>query len=126
MYKFINEISGLAKPRLTDIQKSILLLAFIAPTPQLAFEYASGSEYITSARDFLYRIGLIIIDESSIKVTSTGYEALIENGLIDENDQITELGQKLLDSFNSIKDEIIESAIPYKAIRSALNAVNSD
>lgn len=126
MYKLINEISGAVNPRLTDIQKSVLLLSFSAPTPQLAFEDANGSEYITSARDFLYRVGLITIGQNSIKITSDGYQSLIENGLIDETDQITEIGKELLDKFNQMRIEISEAAIPYRVFRSILNASSNN
>lgn len=122
MYRLINEISSAVLPRLTDIQKSVLLLVFSAQTPRIAFDDTNGSQYISVARDFLYRNGLITVTVNSVKLTSSGYQSLIENGLIDETDRVTDLGIELTDKFNQMRIQIAEDAIPFKTFRKILNA----
>lgn len=125
MFKNLLEISDPRILRLTDTQKAVLLTIFSAQTPQLAFEAATGSEHIIQSREFLSKNSLIVVSSDGAKITGSGFEALIANGLIDEMEQVTELGQKLLEWFEAEKRELMESKIPFRHIKSAINAKNN-
>lgn len=122
MFKNLLEISDPRNLRLTDIQKAVLLTVFVAQTPQLAFEATTGSEHIIQSRDFLAQNSLITLSSNAAKITSFGLDTLIANGLIDEMEQVTELGQKLLEWFEVEKRELMESKIPFRHIKSLMNA----
>lgn len=107
--------------RLTDIQKSVLLTAFVSETPGVAYEATSGDIYITYARDFLVRAGLLSVSSNEAATTGNGYEVLISNGLIEQGtDQPTERGIELLAWFEREKRQLQESKIPYRTIKSVL------
>lgn len=115
------EVSDSNLLRLTDIQKAVLLSVMVSQTPQLAYEACTGSEYIISARDFLYNNNLVKVYSNGIVITDFGLDALIANGLIDDDsEQTTDLGSELLDRFENEKKQLHEARIPFKKLKSFL------
>jgi len=84
---------------LSSIQKKIILTIYISITPLLAFEEMQDSETDIIAVDLLNRYGYINIYENGAKLTSKGREALVSYGLIDENGEVTDMGQNILDNY---------------------------
>jgi hypothetical protein len=117
MFNILLEISDPALLRLTDMQRSVLLTIFIAQTPELAYDAATGSEHIIEARDFLVRNSLITASSNKAETTSRGYDVLVANGLIDEQDNVTEQGKRLSDWFEKEKQQVRESLIPYRFLK---------
>lgn len=118
MFDILKEAINPEFVRLTSIQKAILLNCFLAETPTLAYEVASGDIYLIKARDFLARASLLEVGESRIKVTSAGYEVLLANGLISGMDEVTEQGTELLNWFEEELKQLHEATIPYRTLRS--------
>lgn len=116
-FELLSEIASRPNLRLTTTQKAALLRIFIAQTPQLALEATTGTRSIVAARDFLYTNNFIVGVDGGVKITGVGYDELVENGLIDENDEITEIGKQLLDAVSTEQRELIENSLPYKTYR---------
>jgi len=88
---------------LTDIQKEVLCKISASPTPQVAYETlsqvpSSVSDNYATARDTLEHIGLISVLEGTVEVTDKGREVMRDENLIDDTDELTELGQQLADA----------------------------
>lgn len=122
MFKTLLEMTDPTVLRLTDTQKAVLLTVFVSQTPQLAYEAATGSAHIIESRNFLSKNSLISMSADGIKITGAGLDALVANGLIDDMEQTTELGQKLLEWFENEKVQLRESKIPFRYIKSVINA----
>jgi len=84
---------------LSSTQKKIILTIYISITPLLAFEEIQDSETDIIAVDLLNRYGYINIYENGAELTSKGQEALVSYGLVDENGEVTDMGQKILDNY---------------------------
>lgn len=118
MFELLSEITDPEFMRLTDIQKAVLLTIFVAETPGVAYEASSGDIYITYARDYLRKAGLIEISGIEAKVTVTGYEVLISNGLVQQgSDELTERGTELMSWFEQEKQELLESKILFRTLK---------
>lgn len=121
MFKTLVEAINPEFIRMTDMQKAVLLTVFISDTPAVAYENTSGDIYITYARDFLSRAGLVQLSGPTVSLTPNGYDALISNGLIDETtDEPTERGNDIIEWFNKQKVELNEQKIPFRTIRGCL------
>lgn len=79
-------------------QRYVLLQIKLADTPTLAFDQINKTEADYQARRILERVGLIRVSEDSrvAELTEDGEKAVIQYGLIDENGEVTEIGQQLL------------------------------
>lgn len=118
MFKNLLEVIDPSQIRLSNTQKAVLVSIYSAQTPELAYEAATGSEAITSAKDFLLRHLLIREGNGQLATTSEGLEVLENNGLVDETGEITENGKKLIEALNVHRQEFMESLIPYRTIKS--------
>lgn len=118
MFKTLLEAIDPEFMRLTDIQKAVLLTIFVAETPGVAFEASSGDIYITYARDYLRRAGLVEVSSSAAKVTTVGYEVLLSNGLVQpDSDELTDTGTEIMAWFEQEKRQLQESKIPFKTLK---------
>lgn len=84
---------------LSSMQKYILLVIHTSQTPVLAFDRIRDTEPDTIASDMLDRYGYIRLYENEAHLTSKGQEALTSYGLVDEGDDVTEMGQDILDNY---------------------------
>lgn len=121
MFKSLLEFSELTIVRLTDVQKAVLMLIYSAQTPELGYESATGTIFITNARDYLLKIGLIISGTNQLKATSTGSDTLEANGLINAAGESTDLGNKLIDAYNNQKRKFTESLEPFRTFKNKYN-----
>lgn len=81
---------------LSDNQKAVLLISFISATPMQAYETIIGNLGLISSRNILFRLGMINVTSNQLTITDLGKDELVNNNLIDENDQLTDDGRKLL------------------------------
>ncbi len=120
MNGILSEINDASSLRLTAVQKAVLIVVYTAQTPFLAYEAINGNEYIVYAKQFLENNGLIVANDSGIKISGSGYEALVQNGLIDNNGEPTEEGQQLSAAFAEQRAKIQEHKIDFYFIRNLL------
>ena len=118
MFTILNEIVDASLLRLTNTQKAVLVSVFMAQTPALAYESTIGNEYITTSTDFLLFNALIGKSDDGVVITNKGYDVLLSNGLVDESGQPTEMAQTLMTEFEKENQQIRESLIPYRFMRS--------
>ena len=91
---------------LSDYQARVMLLAYQAQTPELAFtELGNQDSRIESnllgARDTLAKIGLIEISDNAINITPNGEKVMTDEYLVDETGEITEKGQEIIQQNSS-------------------------
>ena len=79
---------------LTNHQKILLSKIFDAPTSKVAGDYAKEDEYFIKARDILYKLNLIDFNKKTgeINLTDKGLKKMYEEGLIDKNNKLTNVG----------------------------------
>lgn len=90
--------------RFTDIEKGILLLIKVSPTPTTAYEYTMGEFSFKAARDKLKRLEYINVFEGKANLTPMGEEAL-ENESLYYNNEITKYGEEILKYMDSRSTE---------------------
>ena len=118
MYNLLSQLLTESDVRLTDTQQGLLVSIYAAPTAELAFEATTGDENITSAKEFLARHGLIEINSTQARVTSSGSDVLEQNGLIDATGEITEDGKAQVDGLQQRRQAFQESLIPFRMLKS--------
>lgn len=91
----LNEIID-ANYALSDFQKEVLVLAAISATPKQAFDATIGNYNLISARNILFNIGMINVNNGELALTQKGQDAVISNNLIDDMNQPTEDSKLLL------------------------------
>jgi hypothetical protein len=118
MYDFLTVLNEESFIRLTQTQQAVLVSIFVAQTPELAYEVATGDTRITTSRDFLIRHGLIEVGNGQLRVTSSGSDMLESCGLMDATGEVTERGTELVAKLEQHKREFNESLIPYRTLKS--------
>lgn len=85
-------------------QRYILLQIKLASTPTIAFDQINKTEADYQSRQILERVRLITVSENirTAELTPEGETAVIQYGLVDEQGEVTEIGQELLDINNDI------------------------
>lgn len=88
---------------LSHHQRYILLQIKIASTPTIAFDQINRTEADYQSRQILERVRLISVseDQRQARLTSEGETAVVEYGLVDEQGEVTEIGQELLNTHQS-------------------------
>jgi hypothetical protein len=86
---------------LSEYQAHVMLIAFEAPTPELAFAEMGKQDKriepnLLGARDTLAKLGLITVDDRSITITPEGEKVMQDEYLVDEMGEISEKGQEIL------------------------------
>lgn len=90
----LNEIMA-TNPRLSDMQANVLFRVFMSGgSPQGGAEAMKGNDYLLSAGEQLIQQGMIAQSNGGIVITQAGIAALKNQGLIDMNNQPTDLAQK--------------------------------
>lgn len=117
MFERLNEFVNSTPLRLTEVQKGVLLTIFVAQTPQLAFEATIGTERLTLAQKFLEMNSLVDMNGDGITITPNGYDMLLSNGLIDENDEVTTIGTESVELIEKEKQNVLEANINLRFIR---------
>ena len=82
---------------LNDTQKAVLIITYIAPTPEVAFSNSSASENLSTARDTLIKLGALTLRNNALELTPRGSSMLKYHNLIDDMGEITEDSQAILD-----------------------------
>jgi len=91
----INEVQILTNVRLSHAQKFILSkLMLPEKTPLTSFEQVSTGRNILSNRDILIKLGMLIVGENEAEITEKGKEALRNENLIDDMDNLTDQGEQ--------------------------------
>ena len=103
--------------RLTSTQQAVLLLVFVAQTPELAYAELVGTVYTTTAAEFLIRAGLVQSGGGQATATSAGFDYLISAGLITAPDVVTDEGNAVIDAYNKELGRIAESLIPFRSLK---------
>lgn len=85
---------------LTATQKAILAILYNSPSPETAFEAINGSPTLITARNLLERLQLIQVAGNKAVLTDAGRGAVVSNGLVDEQGQLTDLGAGLIEEVN--------------------------
>lgn len=93
--------------RLTDTQQSVLLSIYAAPTPEAAYGATTGAENVETAKNALRAGSLINVDDAGKRagVTDDGQKALVNNGLVDETGNLTDVGQEKLEQADQVKTD---------------------
>lgn len=113
----MNILNELVDPNtliLSNTDKAVLASIFSSPTPELAFQNTNGSENLIVSRNRMNRFNLINVNTHQAVITNDGKTALIANNLIDEMDQLTDDGSKLVDSIKIISKPFKESIRPIR------------
>lgn len=91
----LNEIMAPMNPKLSDMQANVLFRIFMSGgSPQGGAEAMKGNNYLLSAGEQLIKQGMIAQSNGGIVITQSGVAALKNQGLIDANNQPTDLAQK--------------------------------
>jgi hypothetical protein len=98
---------------LNDSQKAVLLITYIATSPEIAFANTTKSENLATARDILIRIKYLIINDERLELTMAGTHMLTYYNLID-NDKVTDNGEILLQNMDELKDSYKSQPIKEK------------
>lgn len=88
---------------LNSSQKAVLILTYIAPTKNSAYNNTTLSDNLSTARDILQKIGLIIVDGTNISITDKGTKMLTYHNLIDSDGELTKNSKDILKSMNLLK-----------------------
>lgn len=80
-------------------QRYVLLQIHLAETPTLAFEQTNNSEADVQSRNILARLGNILLSDSQTRLTPKGKVMLVRYGLVDESDEITDIGREILEQY---------------------------
>lgn len=107
--KLLNELTDPNTIILSNTDKAVLASIFSSPTPELAFENTNGSENLIVSRNKLYKFTFIRLNSYQAITTDLGKTALVANNLIDETDQLTDEGAKLVNSITQLKKPFTES-----------------
>lgn len=75
---------------LTDTQKEVLIRVYTAATPELAKAETEFGEKNIAAADILQHIEAISINEKGAFVEETGKELMRQQGLLDDEDNLTD------------------------------------
>jgi hypothetical protein len=75
-------------PELTDTQKKVLVMVKAAATPKVAFEDVSKDPNDIAARDMLHKMNLIDMAGNAISINDAGMQALRDEGLMDDNNEL--------------------------------------
>ena len=92
--KNIIEARTLTNIRLSDTQKVALTKIVAAPTEEVAYEELNNGRNIVAARDQLEKLGLISVAEGSAILTDEGKQVMKDENLMDETEQLTDVGQQ--------------------------------
>lgn len=99
LFTLLNEINNPLNIKLTENQKKVLCNVYMAATPKLAYEYTVGDEYRVSSREFLIVNSFIRKSSSNeLSLTNTGYDMLVNSGIISDSGELTDYGNELFDS----------------------------
>jgi hypothetical protein len=91
----LTEIMAPMNPKLSDMQASVLFRVFMAGgSPQGGAEAMKGNNYLLSAGEQLIQQGMLAQSNGGIVITQAGVAALKNQGVIDMNNQPTDLAQK--------------------------------
>lgn len=92
---------------LTDTEKALIASISIAPSPEMAYNEATGARNGVAAAEKLRRLGFITIDteNNTVHLTSRGRDILTSENLTDELGELTDRGQELVANFHDDKDE---------------------
>lgn len=86
-------------PRLSDVQSEVLFRVFMAgQDPQAGAEALKGNNYFLSAGEQLIQQKMLQMQNGGITIATAGINALRNSGLIDQNNQPTQLAQKYSNS----------------------------
>lgn len=86
---------------LSSSEKYILLAIHTSQTPVLAFDRIRDSQRDVIASNMLHRYGFIRLATGSVRLTNKGRNALSSYGLVDETGEVTDIGQKIMDNYDS-------------------------
>lgn len=103
--KLLQELLDPNNVRLNNTQQGTLAIIFNSPTPKTAFDNTSGAQNIVAARDFLKKMNLIRVSNSTVELTNFGDKAVVAYNIADESGKLTEYGQNLIDDTMKDKDE---------------------
>jgi len=83
---------------LNDAQKGIIASMAIAPTPQMAYGILTGARNAVSEKRSLRAAGYIRVNDSekTAELTDEGKDVLTSENLLDDTDQLTDRGEKLV------------------------------
>jgi predicted transcriptional regulator len=84
--------------KLTQTQKVVMLTIKTASSSRVAYHEITNTENDIGATDILVDLELIEINDQSgtVEITDKGLQVLKDEQLIDDSDQLTTMGQKLL------------------------------
>lgn len=98
----LNEVMAPMNPKLSDMQCNVLFRVFMAGgSPQGGAQAMKGNDYLLSAAEQLIQQRMLAQSNGGIVITQAGIAALKNQGLIDFNNQPTDLAQKYSDTANS-------------------------
>lgn len=112
----LDEIMVPNNPKLSDMQAQTLFRIFMSGgSPQGGAEAMKGNNYLLSAGEQLIQQGMISQSNGGIVITQKGVAALKSQGLIDMNNQPTDLAQKFSGSPNNQGPSATNPANPNSA-----------
>lgn len=95
----LSEVMAPMNPKLSDMQANVLFRVFMSGgSPQGGAQAMKGNDYLMSAAEQLIQQGMIAQNGGGIVITQKGVAALKNQGLIDMNNQPTDLAQKYSDT----------------------------
>ena len=92
--------------RPTTNQKKVLLKTYLSPVPSVALGETEKTINLVKARDILIELGYIRKTDDGIEITDRGVNVLKHEGLVDEDGELTDLGQRVLQE--SISFELLK------------------
>lgn len=75
---------------LTDHQKEVLVRVFTSATPELAKSEVEFGEKEIAAGEALKNMGAVEVTDTSARVTATGVDLMRQQGILDDDDQLTQ------------------------------------
>lgn len=95
----LNEVVIAMNPQLSDVQLNVLFRVFSSGgSPEGGAETLKGNDYFLTAAEQLMQKGMLTQSNGGIVISPSGISALKNQGIIDPNNQPTNLAQQYSDS----------------------------
>lgn len=92
---------------LTSTQRTLLVRIYNASTPKIGYTEATTGESNIAASRMLTDLKLISLSGDSATVTDAGKQLMVNEGLLDKNGQLTDVGTELASDQSNVKEQFI-------------------
>lgn len=96
---------------LTDTQKSALIIAHIATSPEAAYSQTSTSENLVKARQALHKMRMVNVGEDTLSLTKHGGNMLSYHNLVGPDGKLTGEGTTAMDTTTKVAGSFDDQSV---------------